>query len=56
MRKISNLWDLIQRKVVIIAGGKTFKGIVIDGTITLNVGDRQVCLPFRVIHELKVIE
>ena len=56
MRKIPTLWDLIQRKAVITAGSKTFWGIIIDGTITLNIGDRQVCIPFRVIHELKVIE
>ena len=56
MRKISNLWDIIGKKAMVDAEGETFRGIVIDGTITLNVGDRQVCIPFGVIRELKVIE
>ena len=56
MRKIPNLWDIIDKKAIITAEGETFRGIVIDGTITLNVGDRQVCIPFGVVRELKVIE
>jgi len=56
MRKIPNLWNIIGKKAIIEAEGETFRGIVIDGTITLNVGDRQVCIPFGVIRELKVIE
>ena len=56
MRKIPNLWNVIGKKATIETEGETFRGIVIDGTITLNVGDRQVCIPFGVIRLLKVIE
>jgi len=56
MRKISNLWDIIGKKAMVETEGETFREIIIDGTITLNVGDRQVCIPFGVIRELKVIE
>ena len=56
MRKIPNLWHIIDKKAIIETEGESLRGIVIDGTVTLNVGDRQVCIPFGVIRELKVIE
>ena len=56
MKEIFGLREIVGKKVIVEVEGETFKGIVIDGTITLNVGDRQVCIPFGVIREVKVIE
>ena len=42
--------EIVGKKAIVGVRGETFKGIVIDGTVTLNVGDRQVCIPFGVIR------
>jgi len=48
--------DLVGKKVEILTtDDKKFKGLVIDGTITINMGNSQLLCPFGIIRKVKVI-
>ena len=48
--------DIVGKKVEILTtDGRRFKGLVIDGTITINTGNSQLLCPFGIIKKVKVI-
>ena len=56
MREIFGLREIVGKKAIVEAYGENFRGIIINGTITLNVNGNQVCIPFYSIRGVKVIE